>query len=75
MPRNVDWGELMSRQRSYVDDERLSHSSWLQEQAHLEAGYDDDCNCFEESLWKRGSKVGAGSKKASCPAHGVNSHV
>ncbi|MCL2680066.1 MAG: sulfide/dihydroorotate dehydrogenase-like FAD/NAD-binding protein [Coriobacteriia bacterium] len=39
----VDWEELMSRQRSYLDDERLSYSMWQQEQQRLH----DNCDCFD----------------------------
>ena len=39
----IDWPELMSRQRSYVDDERLSYAYWSQSQrAH------EDCDCYDK---------------------------
>ena len=47
----VDWAELMSRQRSYTDEERLAHGSWLSEHRH------DDCDCFDEkTIWRKESK-------------------
>jgi len=58
---SVDWGELMSRQRSYVDDERLSHARWLQER---EERLHVDCNCFDhKSIWRndRAQRRGEGS--------------
>ena len=46
----IDWAELMSRQRSYVDEERMSHGSWLNEKQHEH----DDCDCFEgDSIWRK----------------------
>ena len=47
----VDWAELMSRQRSYAEEERLSHSTWLSEREH------DNCDCFEEqTIWRKEPK-------------------
>jgi len=46
----VDWAELMSRQRSYIDDERISHAAWQAEQ-HMCTH--EDCDCFDQtSLWR-----------------------
>lgn len=39
----IDWPELMSRQRSYVDDERLSYAYWNQSQRIHE-----DCDCYDK---------------------------
>jgi len=47
---SVDWEELMSRQRSYIEDERLSQAKWMQE--HEERMH-IDCNCFDQkSIWR-----------------------
>ena len=55
----VDWAELMSRQRSFVDDERISHSVWLEQQAKKaqQEHQHDDCDCFDEaSIWRGRTK-------------------
>ncbi|MCL2526235.1 MAG: sulfide/dihydroorotate dehydrogenase-like FAD/NAD-binding protein [Coriobacteriia bacterium] len=53
---SVDWAELMSRQRSYIDDERESHAA---HQRHVQEREHENCDCFDESsLWARGFKKG-----------------
>jgi len=52
---SVDWGELMSRQRSYLDDERLAHGLWQYEQLEVARGERErgrerlhaNCDCFD----------------------------
>jgi ferredoxin--NADP+ reductase len=51
----VDWGELMSRQRSYLDDERLAHSVWQTE--HKRSERSDAKQSFSNEAQSRRSQL------------------